>query len=268
MKKLLKTLSTATLLSAALGASLAGVANASTLSVSEPRIVMSEKQKRAEFQIFNTADHVQSLKISLIDKVMNEKGEIKTVEFADSSAKDYLRVGPRVGKNINPKAFQSFRIRAKVNKMPIGEYRSHLLVESMEPPKEETDPGVHIKPNIKYSIPIIVRNGDLMADVSIDSVQVTQINGENGQDQTEVAFNLNRSGNRSVYGDFILYEVQAGQAIKLKTMPGQAVYTDIEKRRFKTLLNQPLSTGSELKIEFKEDPEFGGDSQTSHRIKV
>ncbi len=243
-------------------------ATAGTLSVSEPRILMTSDNKRDEFKVFNTSSEIQTLRISLIDKQMDESGGIKTVENSASSAADYLRVGPRVGKNINPKGFQKFRVRAKLKKMPVGEYRSHLLVESMNPPKEETKAGIHIKPNIKYSIPIIVRNGELNAQVAISNARMTENTLENGEKQNLLAFDMSREGDRSVYGDFSLYQLQDGNKTLLKTLVGQAIYTDVNKRQFTIELPQSLDLGSELTIEFIENPEFGGDSHTQTTIKV
>lgn len=244
------------------------ITNAGTLSVSEPRIVMTDKNKRAEFKVFNTSAEVQSLRISLIDKQMDESGGIKTVENSNTSAADYLRVGPRVGKSISPKDFQKFRVRAKLNKMAPGEYRSHVLVESMSPPTEETAAGIHIKPNIKYSIPIIIRHGELNAQVAISNARVTEQASENGEKQTVFAFDMSREGDRSVYGNFVLYQVKNNQTTELSKLAGQAIYTDINKRQFSIRLEEPMAAGSQLKIEFKEDPEFGGDSHTHSTITI
>ncbi len=245
---------------------------AGTLSVNKPRILMTDKNKRAEFKVFNTSAQVQTLRVSLIDKQMDELGGIKTVEVSPTSAADFLRVGPRVGKNIGPKDFQKFRVRAKLKKMPKGEYRSHLLVESMNPPSEETKPGIFVKPNIKYSIPIIIRHGDLHAKVAISDAKLSEKPSENGSEnsakQTVLSFEMSRVGDRSVYGDFTLYQVTNGKAIELTQLVGQAIYTDTNKRQFAIDLEQPPAKGSQLRIEFKENPEFGGNSQTQTVVEV
>ncbi|NQZ10566.1 MAG: hypothetical protein HRT35_25725 [Algicola sp.] len=232
---------------------------AGTLSVNKPRILMTDKHKRAEFKVFNTSAQVQTLRVSLIEKQMDEMGDIKTVEVSATSAAGFLRVGPRVGKNIGPKDFQKFRVRAKLNKMPKGEYRSHLLVESMNPPTEETKPGIFVKPNIKYSIPIIIRHGDLHAEVAISNAKVSE---------KLLTFEMSRMGDRSVYGDFTFYQVTDGKTTELTQLVGQAIYTDTNKRLFVIDLEQSPTKGSQLKIVFKENPEFGGDSQTQTIVEV
>ncbi|MFT4929113.1 MAG: P pilus assembly chaperone PapD [Phenylobacterium sp.] len=241
---------------------------AGTLSVNKPRILMTDKNKRAEFKVFNTSPDIQTLRISLIDKQMDEQGEIITVEGSQTSASDFLRVGPRVGKNIDPKGFQKFRVRAKLSKMPAGEYRSHLLVESMNPPTEQSKAGISVKPNIKYSIPIIIRHGELNAEVAISNAQLSEKVSDNGEKQTTLAFDMTRIGDRSVYGDFAVYQVTGDETILIKALVGQAIYTEVEKRQFSIELLTAPPAGSQLKLEFKENPEFGGDSQAHTLIEV
>ncbi|MCJ8271761.1 MAG: hypothetical protein MJK04_20470 [Psychrosphaera sp.] len=256
------------LIASSMAATLPTKAFAGTLSVNKPRILMTDKNKRAEFKVFNTSAQVQTLRVSLIEKQMNEMGDIKTVEVSLTSAADFLRIGPRVGKNIGPKDFQKFRVRAKLNKMPKGEYRSHLLVESMNPPTEETKPGIFVKPNIKYSIPIIIRHGDLHAEVAISNAKLSETVLENADKQTVLTFEMSRIGDRSVYGDFTFYQVTDGKATELTQLVGQAIYTDTDKRLFEINLELPPTKGSQLKIVFKENPEFGGDSQTQTIVEV
>lgn len=237
---------------------------AGTLSVNVPRIVISDKTRTGEFKVYNTYDEVQSFRISLIDKQMDSEGNIKTVASSPTSAAKLLRVGPRMGKSIAPKDFQKFRLRAKTSKLTDGEYRSHLLIEPMTPPKEKTTPGVHVRPNIKYSIPIIVRHGDLQASVKIENISFNKIDATNAT----IQFELHRVGNRSLYGDIEIRVVNNTKEELIKSIKGQAIYTDITSRQFKIDLASRSLKSKQLKIVFKENPEFGGNSQTQALINI
>lgn len=237
---------------------------ASTLSVNEPRIVLTDKNKKGEFKVYNTSNEMQSFRVTLVDKAMDTLGNIKTVETSPTSAINFLRVGPRMGKNIAPKQFQKFRIRAKMSKIPEGEFRSHLLVEPMTPPSEESAAGIHIKPNIKYSIPVIIRKGDLHAEVGIKNIN-TSVH-ESGQSIIE--FDLIRTGNRSVYGDIKIYQELNQTDNLIKEVIGQAIYTDISSRKFTLLLPLKVKSGTNLKIKYVENPEFGGDAKAELSIRI
>lgn len=251
----------ATLLTASLLATF--MVSAGTMSVSEQRIMITDKSKRSEFKVYNTSPEVQSIRVSLIEKAMDENGGVKTIESTTTSAAGYIRIGPRVGKNIAPKDFQTFRLRAKLNQLADGEYRSHLLFESMNPPKDETKPGIHVKPNIRYSIPVIIRKGQLSAEIAIKDA----ILGENEQKQPTIAFNVTRNGNRSIYGDIDIYQIVAGKEQLIASDKNHAIYTDVKQRKFTITLNEAISD-TELKIVFRENPEFGGDQTAETTIKV
>ena len=238
--------------------------NAGTMSVDVQRLIITDNNKRSEFKVFNTSAEVQSIRVSFIEKIMDENGGVKNVEFSPTSAADYIRIGPRIGKNLGPKDFQKFRLRAKLSKLADGEYRSHLLFESMNPPKEETKPGIHIKPNIRYSIPVIIRKGDLNAQIAIKDVALSH----NEQKQQVVEFNITRNGNRSVYGNIDIYQIVQGKDQLLKTSVGEAIYTDVKQRKFSIPLEQAINSNSELKIIFSENPDFGGDQTAETVVKV
>ncbi|WP_028865528.1 hypothetical protein [Psychromonas aquimarina] len=238
--------------------------SSASLSVKEPRIVLTDKNKKGEFKVYNTSDKTLSFRVSLIEKQMDGKGNIKTVSTSLTSAGDYVRVGPRMGKNIAPKDYQKFRLRAKFSKMPEGEFRSHLLIEPITPPTEETAPGIHLKPTIKYSIPLILRHGQLQANVSINNARVIV----NEKNQSVVQFDLLREGERSVYGDVQVFMLQDNKEILLTSINSQAIYTDINSRKFSINLQKKLEKNTQLKILFKENPEFGGDSQAQSILKI
>ena len=138
------------------------ISQANTLSVNKPRIMLDAKHNRDEFRIFNPTKEFQTYRLGIIDMQMDELGNINEVESLEHSARQLLRVGPRMGKNIAPDLYQSFRVMLKRKGLEQGEFRSHILMESLLPPAEENQ-GVVVRPNIRYSIPVIIRHGDLNA---------------------------------------------------------------------------------------------------------
>ena len=227
------------------------LASASTLSVSKPRILLDGKHNKDEFRIFNPTTEFQTYRVEFVDMEMDEEGNIKQVESYANSAKSFLRVGPRMGKNIGPEQFQSFRVMLRRSGLKDGEYRSHILMESLLPPMEAAE-GVTVRPNIKYSVPVIVRYGELNAKISIDNVSISK----NSEGVNELSLNINREGNRSIYGTLKLTAPDVSEP--LFEARGLAVYTELNSRHVKFPINKEIPQSGVLLLEFVEDPAYGG----------
>lgn len=239
------------------------IAAASNLSVDKPRIILDSKKSRDQFRIFNPTAEFQTYRVSVINMQMDENGNINEVEAFDDSAKDFLRVGPRMGKNIAPSQYQNFRVMLKrKNLKEAGEYRAHILMESLLPPVTEGEGSIIVRPNIRYSIPIIVRTGELHAKIGLQELSAEQT--EN--DQLRVTFALTREGNRSVYGK--VTATLAGSDAPLFEAAGLGVYTELTKRYFSFTTDKALPTSGELILSFEEDPEYGGTENIEQRFAL
>jgi hypothetical protein len=129
--------------------------------------------------------------------------------------------------------------------LPAGEYRSHLLIQSIPRTRMSDDADtsrigpngvqVRIVPVFGTAIPVIVRHGVTAAEVSVsdfhyqtaaDSVPAT------------ASLMLRRQGNRSVYGDLTLtYVPEQGAAQVVGVAKGLSVYSPNPTR----LVRIPLS---------------------------
>jgi hypothetical protein len=117
------------------------------------RVVLDQKERRTDLRIYNTSDEFISFRVQLLDMAMNENGEIKPIEDYLYSAKNLVRVSPRMAKNVTPHTYQKFRDRARGVK-EIGEFRTHLLIEELLPPFEGEVTGMIIRPNLRVGAEI------------------------------------------------------------------------------------------------------------------
>lgn len=236
---------------------------ASNLSVDKPRIILDGKKSRDQFRIFNPTAEFQTYRVSVINMQMDENGNINEVEAFDSSAKDFLRVGPRMGKNIAPSQYQNFRVMLKRKHLKeAGEYRAHILMESLLPPVAEGEGSIVVRPNIRYSIPIIVRTGELHAKIDLQELTAEQTE----DDKLRVRFAVTREGNRSIYGK-VTARLAGGES-PIFEAAGLGVYTELNKRYFSFTTDKNLPNSGELILSFEEDPDYGGTEHVEQRFAL
>lgn len=223
-----------------------------------------------EITVFNRTNGTATYTIVLTDEVMTPDGAIVAAETAPAaekarlrSALPYLRYSPRQ-MTLGPQESQTVRIQARP---PAGaapaEYRTHFSVTAAPPPgagvdiaaaasgSQSNDVLVRITPIYGIMIPIIVRTGDLSAQTSISQVHLVQAQG-----QRAIGFDLNRSGDRSVYGGIDLFLLGSGAPKKIGGIRGLGVYNEIDRRAVAIPLDAnapPVGPGSRVKIVYTDD---------------
>lgn len=235
------------------------------------RIVFERNQRTAQVQLINNGTEPATYRISLANRRMSDTGQFSVIEepgpgeqFADTM----LRYSPRQI-TLAPGASQVVRImvRKPANITP-GEYRSHLQFDKLPDPKGassietqrsgDKEIGVVLNMLVGASIPVIVRHGETKADVSLSRLELL--------DATEkapvLALQMNRNGNRSVYGDIeVTFTPRGGAEQPVAKVGGVAVYTPNSLRRAKIALRPPAGlklTEGTLHVTYREPPDAGG----------
>lgn len=231
------------------------------------RIVIEGNQRTAQVQLINNSTESKTYRIALVNQRMSETGSFSDVTeplpgeyFAD----EMVRFSPRQV-TLAPGAGQTVRImvRKPANLAP-GEYRSHLLfsqqpdavggnnIETQQDRKKGI--GVMITALIGASIPVIVRHGKLDAEVTLSHLDL-----QSPEQAPFLALWMERSGNRSVYGDLaVTFTPKNGAETVIARANGVAVYSPNLVRRVRLALgDKPLTNGS-LKVTFQEPAEAGG----------
>ncbi|UUZ64178.1 molecular chaperone [Polaromonas sp. P1-6] len=238
------------------------------------RIMFDKNQRAAQLELINNGQESATYRISVVNRRMSETGEFSAVDsplpgeqFSDA----LLRYSPRQVV-LAPGAGQTVRISLrKPSDLPAGEYRSHLQfdrvpeasgassLDAQGPKLAAGEVGVQLKALIGVSIPVIVRHGETAANVTLAGLEL--LKPKAGQAAT-LAVVLQRSGNRSVYGDLgAMFTPQGGAVQEVGKAGGVAVYTPNALRRVKLEL-QPsaglvLARGT-LRVTFRERPDAGG----------
>lgn len=253
--------------------SLFAVPVSAQLMVHPTRIVLEQNQRSAQMEIINNSDEAATYLITLVNRRMDEHGGFSEVDepaAGELFADPMLRYSPRRVR-LAPGAGQVIRIMArKPAALAPGEYRSHLLFAQQPDPAGAGDAGitdagqteeigVALTALIGVSIPVIVRHGETAAEVSLTDLALQRAVA--GQSPV-LSLDMQRSGNRSVYGDLtVSFAPTGGAAQVVGRAGGVAVYTPNAVRRVGLVLDPPhglvLADGV-LTVRYRERPEQGG----------
>lgn len=240
------------------------------------RIMFDKNQRVAKLELINNGQETATYRIRLVNRRMSETGEFSAVDSplpGEQFADELVRYSPRQVM-LAPGAGQTVRMSLrKPADLPAGEYRSHLQFDRLPEAKGSTsidsqrqsgrsggdEIAIRLTALIGATIPVIVRHGETAANVTLAGLELLKPSA--GQAAT-LAIVLQRSGNRSVYGDLgATFTPQGGTAQEVGKAGGVAVYTPNSLRRAKLALQPPaglvLARGL-LRVTFRERPEAGG----------
>ena len=124
-------------------------------------------------------------------------------------------------------------------KLEEGEYRSHLLFRELPSAEmgfdvtrveeDQKDIGVKLVALTSVSLPVIVRQGRLQANVSFDHLEA----GKATEAELPLSMTFMRQGSQSVYGNVVVsYLPEKGDEVLLTKAKGLGIYTDVTLRSF------------------------------------
>lgn len=257
------------------------------LLVAPTRLVFEGRTRSAQVTLVNKGTERAAYRISLVRRRMLEDGRFEAVEEAQPGelfATDLIRYAPR-RVILEPNTPQTIRILVrKPRDLPAGEYRSHLTFqtipdESSEQPEDGSRaPAMGITIRLKalfgVTIPVIVRHGDIDADIAITDAEF-QPAGENDAGLAAgpvLNVHLARSGERSVYGDLtvqLLGEDGAKQTIGV--VRGLAVYSPNRSRIVRIPIDPsfaPRLMGRQVKVGFLTSAKAGAQTLAEERFTI
>lgn len=236
------------------------------LLVAPTRVILNNGGN-AELVLSNIGTTEATYRIGIELRRMTENGDFDEVTEATANATEQaaaamIRYAPR-RITLLPGQPQSVRLSARpAPELPDGEYRVHMSFRAIPPAltpeqaqKDAAAGGLSIRltPVYGITIPVFVRKGQLQAGAALANPHLVQ----SGKD-TLLDLTINRTGNRSVYGELI---GKGPRGEVLFNMRGVAVYPEVQHRSVRIPLNaeqQARLTAGPVKIEYREMPENGG----------
>ena len=220
------------------------------LMVTPTRVVFEGNERTKQINLINNGSDTGRFKISFVRKNMTSEGGMKLVDENEPGlySDEMIRFSPRLV-TLEPGQSQTVRLMLRKKRgMADGEYRSHMMFQSLPDPAasdvsnltSENPDALSIKlvPIIGISIPVIVRQGELSADVSLSGFEIKQSNTVEAQ--SVLSLQIDRKGNKSTYGDFRVYFTpKGGVPIVIGQLNGVAVYTSLDSRSVEIKLQTP-----------------------------
>ena len=231
------------------------------LLVAPTRVILNGS-RGTEVILSNIGAEEATYRISLELRRMLPDGSLVDVTEERASDKEraaleMIRYAPR-RVTLPPGQPQAVRIAARPGaELPDGEYRVHMAFRGIPKPAPAPEPGevkgitVALIPVYGVTIPIIVRQGRLEAQVSITDPHLVQ--GEHGP---QLELGLVRTGQSSTYGEVSV--TKGGKQVFRAR--GIAVYPEIGNRNVALPLSpdQAADMHGPVRIEYREMPEAGG----------
>jgi P pilus assembly chaperone PapD len=239
---------------------------AGQLMVSPTRIVFEGNERTKQVNLINNGSETGRYRVSFVRRNMTEDGDFEDVPENETGmySDEIVRFSPRQV-TLQPGQSQTVRLMLRKRRdMEDGEYRSHMLFQSLPDPAatdinalaDNNSAGLSVQliPVVGITIPVIVRQGKLSSTVSLSDFELKQANTVKAE--TTLSFKINREGNSSAYGDFRVYFTpRSGESVVVGQVNGVAVYTPLASRSVELRLQPPsdlnLSNG-ELHITFLE----------------
>ncbi len=254
------------------------------VSVTPLRVLFDGRTRSTTVFLSNRTPIANSYRIELVNRRMLSDGNIVPAEEAmpgEYFADRLISFSPR-RVTIAPHAAQTIRLLVRRPRGDIPddvEFRTHMSIRSIPPtPRledienlerviEEERIAVHPRVTVETIIPVIVRFGDPEAQIRITNPRFALHDPELGYSTLTV--DLERSGERSVYGDLEVFHTPIGGSEEsIFVTRGLAIYSPLDLRtkriRFRDVDPARLTSGT-LRIRYTETPDMHGD-QTAELI--
>lgn len=234
------------------------------LLVYPTRVVFDGKNNIQKVVLSNTGKDSALYDISFIEYKMTKFGEMKLISAPEEGlnfASPNLRYFPR-RVVLGPFQSQTLKIQLRnARSLKDGEYRSHLYFRAVQEKKalgsvdekNATDISVKLKPIFGISIPCIIKKGEDNTKVTLSELSLNQEN----TNQFFLNLNINRTGNMSVYGDFMIHYLdQKNKLHQVGRVQGVGVYTPGNVRTIRVKLTAPKNStfsGGKLQVVFTKN---------------
>ncbi len=211
------------------------------LLITPTRLVFESNKQADVLTLVNTGSDTATFAISIIEYKMNEGGNLEQIQLSESdksSAATMIRFFPR-SVTLAPRESQTVRVQIrKPAGLAEGEYRSHIYFRSEKAVElgsnvnagaDSTALAIKLAAIYGISIPVIVRQGTLTANVSLSGIAISATDKDKKTASAKVV--IHREGTKSIYGNLHAYWTSPeGNKTKLKSMKGVAVYMPLTTR--------------------------------------
>lgn len=256
-----------------------------SLMVTPTRIVFDGPKRTAVLTLLNTGNESGTYRLFLVRYRMTDQGtleEVKSPRPDEKFADEMIRFTPKQVV-LAPQMSQQVRLQfRKPANLAAGEYRSHLLFRALptipaagSPDDKNRGIAIRLVPALGVSIPLIIREGETKAQARLSDLALqpaAKVAGEPGGQGPRLTFKLNRTGNRSLYGDLVAtFRPKGGGEVPVGRINGIAIYTPNAARQATLPLTPPAGKalqGGALRLVYRASESEGAQTLAEAEIAL
>ncbi|MBN8520803.1 MAG: molecular chaperone [Alphaproteobacteria bacterium] len=237
------------------------------LTISPLRVVFDGRTRSADIMLINTSPETNTYRMRWVYNVMDTYGSYKRADVTLTPAFDVAEgviFSPRQV-TLPPEGRQRVRLSLRrPAELPDGEYRAHLVFQKLP---NENDPALRQKQDnppkrgqtlalnvlMGFSIPVIVRQGDYDADISISKPEFVPGTTENGG-KPQIKLTLSREGKHSSIGRVIVtWDKSKDPYKRIGVLNNVSVFPEIKERILNIDLLEPNVSGGTVTVTYYGD---------------
>ena len=234
------------------------------LLISPTRVVLDERHRQATVTLINSGEVTRSYRVGWSQFVALPKGGYRP--YTEEEARKFAglerltRISPKQV-TLNPGEQQSVKILLRQREaLPVGEYRSHLTLTALPPPKEaNTNAGstqVQLNMLMSYTFPVIYRIGTPKVAVNIDQISVVTKKENNA---TFIRVALSHNDLFSAGGRLVAYFApEGGDKKQVGLLNGYNLYPEVKQAQVEIHWPDFKLLPGTLSVEYEGQQEFFG----------
>lgn len=237
--------------------------------ITPTRVVFEGRERFEVVTLVNTSAETQAYEMSWVFFEMQSEGKAyKSVKVPPGAVdiSDNLVFSPR---RVTLEAGAKQKIRLALQRpsdLPDGDYHVHLKIAQVPKVEEKAAEGelvAGLRINLSYTIPVIVRSGDVSVVAEIGDVVLGRNPNTN---LLTVDVPIKRSGDYSVLGGVMVYHVDVdGKEELVGEVSNAHIFPEVDSRTISVQLNKEIVSGS-LRVVLLHNNDGDEDFVYSERI--
>lgn len=242
------------------------------LMISPLRVVFEGRDRSSVVTLINTTNEVKTYRMGWTLLKVTPNGQYEEVEQyldangIDRSADDMIRFSPRQV-TIEPQGRQ--RIRLSLRRpadLTDGEYRAHLNITNLSTPVDTTgqeEPEgatIAMQVNLSFTIPVIVRQGKAIPEVSIANPQFMTQTTPEGEARPQLVLSV--EGENSLYSPYgrmrVFWRPDGAEPRQIGILNNVALYPEIDRKFYTIDLEESNLPNGSVQVVYEGTEEYEG----------